>query len=107
MLQDPGQLLAFVWSGWTATWPTQLLAIIWILWIISWVVASFWSGRTKNRGEHSFEVGYKGYKTAQGSVASWLCRVEKHSAHRCLSRSIYPDVNSFTNSRRRIAGVDR
>ena len=47
MLQDPGQLLAFVWSGWTATWPTQLLAIIWILWIISWVVASFWSGRTK------------------------------------------------------------
>jgi protein-S-isoprenylcysteine O-methyltransferase Ste14 len=47
MLHDPGQLLAFVASGWTATWPTQLLAIIWILWIISWVVASLWSGRTK------------------------------------------------------------
>jgi protein-S-isoprenylcysteine O-methyltransferase Ste14 len=47
MLYDPGQLLTFVWSGWTATWPTQLLAIIWITWIISWVVASFWSGQTK------------------------------------------------------------
>ena len=44
---DPGQLLAFVWSGWTATWPSQLLALIWIAWLISWVVASFWSGRTQ------------------------------------------------------------
>jgi len=47
MPHDPGQLLAFVWSGWTATWPTQLLAIIWIAWLISWVGASFWSGRTQ------------------------------------------------------------
>ena len=47
MLHDPGQLLAFVWSGWTATWPSQLLALIWIAWLISWVVASFWSGRTQ------------------------------------------------------------
>ena len=47
MLYDPGQLLAFVWSGWTATWPSQLLALIWIAWLISWVVASFWSGRTQ------------------------------------------------------------
>jgi protein-S-isoprenylcysteine O-methyltransferase Ste14 len=47
MQQDPGQWFAFVWSGWTATWPTQLLAIIWILWVISWVVASVWSGQTK------------------------------------------------------------
>jgi protein-S-isoprenylcysteine O-methyltransferase Ste14 len=47
MLHDPGQLFAFVWSGWTTTWPTQLFAIIWILWIISWVLASFWSGRTQ------------------------------------------------------------
>ena len=30
MLKITGPLLAFVWSGWTATWPTQLLAIIWI-----------------------------------------------------------------------------
>ncbi len=44
---DPGQLLAFVWSGWTATWPSQLLALIWIAWLVSWVVASFWSGRTQ------------------------------------------------------------
>jgi protein-S-isoprenylcysteine O-methyltransferase Ste14 len=42
-------LLDFVWSGWTATWPTQLLAIIWIVWLISWVVASFWSGRTQKQ----------------------------------------------------------
>src|SRR3954462_2344424 len=41
------QLLAFVWSGWTATWPTQLLAVIWIAWLLSWVLASFWSGRTQ------------------------------------------------------------
>jgi protein-S-isoprenylcysteine O-methyltransferase Ste14 len=47
MLNDPGQLLTFVLSGWTSTWPTQLLAIIWIAWIVSWVVASFWSGQTQ------------------------------------------------------------
>ena len=40
-------MLDFVWSGWTATWPTQLLAVIWIAWLISWVAASFWSGRTQ------------------------------------------------------------
>ena len=42
-------MLDFVWSGWTATWPTQLLAIIWIVWLLSWVVASFWSGRTQKQ----------------------------------------------------------
>src|SRR5258707_4139245 len=46
MQHDPGQWLAFAWSGWHTTWPTQLLAIIWILWVISWVLASFWSGQT-------------------------------------------------------------
>src|SRR5260370_35132602 len=47
MLHDPNQLLAFVWGGWTATWPTQLLALIWIAWLISWAVGSFFSGRTE------------------------------------------------------------
>ena len=47
MWHDPGQFLAFVWSGWTTTWPTELLGLIWIAWLISWVVASFWSGRTE------------------------------------------------------------
>ena len=37
----------FVWSGWTATWPTQLLALIWIAWLISWAVGSFFSARTE------------------------------------------------------------
>jgi len=41
--------LTFVWSGWTATWPTQLLALIWIAWLVSWVVGSFFSGRTEKR----------------------------------------------------------
>jgi protein-S-isoprenylcysteine O-methyltransferase Ste14 len=49
MQHDPPGLLDFVWSGWTATWPTQLLAVIWITWLISWVVASFWSGRTQKQ----------------------------------------------------------
>lgn len=49
MLHDPSQFFAFIWSGWTATWPTQLLALIWLAWIISWVVASFWSGRTEKQ----------------------------------------------------------
>jgi protein-S-isoprenylcysteine O-methyltransferase Ste14 len=47
MLIDRSQILAFVWSGWTATWPTQLLALIWVAWLISWAVGSFWSGRTE------------------------------------------------------------
>ena len=59
MLNDPGQWLAFVWSGWTTTWPTQLLAIIWILWVISWVVASFWSGQTKKHVMTSDSLKYR------------------------------------------------
>jgi protein-S-isoprenylcysteine O-methyltransferase Ste14 len=47
MPHDQNQFLAFVWSGWTATWPTQMLAIIWIAWLTSWAVGSFWSGRTE------------------------------------------------------------
>jgi protein-S-isoprenylcysteine O-methyltransferase Ste14 len=47
MPYDLSPLLAVIWSGWTATWPTQLLALIWIAWLISWVVASFWSARTQ------------------------------------------------------------
>ncbi|SHK53195.1 Protein-S-isoprenylcysteine O-methyltransferase Ste14 [Bradyrhizobium lablabi] len=47
MPHDLAQLFAFVWSGWTAIWPTQLFALIWIAWLVSWVVASFWSGRTE------------------------------------------------------------
>jgi protein-S-isoprenylcysteine O-methyltransferase Ste14 len=47
MLIDRSQILAFVWSGWTATWPTQLLALIWVAWLISWAIGSFWSGRTE------------------------------------------------------------
>jgi protein-S-isoprenylcysteine O-methyltransferase Ste14 len=47
MTHDPNPLLAFVWSGWTATWPTQLLALIWVGWLISWGVGSFFSGRTE------------------------------------------------------------
>lgn len=49
MSYDFGRLVSFVWSGWTATWPTQLLAIIWIAWLISWVGASFWQGQTKKQ----------------------------------------------------------
>jgi protein-S-isoprenylcysteine O-methyltransferase Ste14 len=49
MLNDAPRLLDFVWSGWTATWPTELLAVIWIAWLISWVAASFWSGRTQKQ----------------------------------------------------------
>jgi protein-S-isoprenylcysteine O-methyltransferase Ste14 len=45
----PTQLLAFLWSGWIATWPTQLLALIWLAWVVSWVVGSFWSGRTEKQ----------------------------------------------------------
>ena len=47
MTQTANPVLAFVWSGWTATWPTQLLALIWIAWLISWIVASFFSARTE------------------------------------------------------------
>ena len=46
---DSSRLLAVIWSGWTATWPTQLLAVIWIAWLTSWVVSSFWSGRTQKQ----------------------------------------------------------
>ena len=39
--------LAFIWSGWTATWPTQLLALIWVVWLISWGIGAFFSARTE------------------------------------------------------------
>ena len=47
MMHDQNPILAFVWSGWTATWPTALLAIIWAAWLISWGIGSFFSGRTE------------------------------------------------------------
>ena len=49
MLDHLHPLLAVVWSGWTATWPTQLLALIWVAWLVSWGVGSFFSGRTEKR----------------------------------------------------------
>ena len=49
MLDHLHPLLAVVWSGWTATWPTQLLALIWVAWLVSWGIGSFFSGRTEKR----------------------------------------------------------
>ena len=40
------ELFAFLWTGWSFTWPTQLLALIWIAWLVSWAMASLWSART-------------------------------------------------------------
>jgi protein-S-isoprenylcysteine O-methyltransferase Ste14 len=59
MHYGPGQLIAFVYSGWIATWPTELLALIWVAWLISWVVASFWSGRTQKRVMTSDSQAYR------------------------------------------------
>ena len=47
MTHDQNPVLALVWSGWTATWPTQIFALIWVAWAISWLVGSFFSGRTE------------------------------------------------------------
>src|SRR5580704_1200309 len=47
MMHDQNPILTFVWSGWTATWPTALLALIWAAWLISWAMGSFFSGRTE------------------------------------------------------------
>ena len=46
MPHDLSQFFAFVWSGWTTTWPTELLALIWVGWLVSWAAGSFLSGRT-------------------------------------------------------------
>ena len=46
-MQEQNPIIAFVWSGWTATWPTSLLALIWAAWILSWVIGAFSSGRTE------------------------------------------------------------
>jgi protein-S-isoprenylcysteine O-methyltransferase Ste14 len=49
MSYDLNQLLAFVWSGWIATWPTQLLALIWLAWLVSWILGAVWTGRTQKQ----------------------------------------------------------
>jgi protein-S-isoprenylcysteine O-methyltransferase Ste14 len=59
MLHDPSQFLAFVWSGWTATWPTQLLALIWVAWLVSWAVGSFFSGRTEKHVRTLDSLAYR------------------------------------------------
>ena len=58
-MNNLGQWVAFVLSGWTTTWPTQLLAMIWLLWVVSWVVASFWSGHTKKNVMCSDSLKYR------------------------------------------------
>ena len=47
MSHDANWPLAFIWSGWTTTWPTELLALIWIAWLISWAIGAFFSARTE------------------------------------------------------------
>src|ERR1700692_2059159 len=47
MMHEPNPFIAFIWSGWTATWPTALLALIWAAWLLSWLIGSFFSGRTE------------------------------------------------------------
>jgi protein-S-isoprenylcysteine O-methyltransferase Ste14 len=47
MSHDANSSLAFIWSGWTANWPTQLLALIWMVWLISWTIGAFFSARTE------------------------------------------------------------
>src|ERR1700680_2666278 len=49
MSYDQRELLAVVWSGWTATMSTQLLTSICMSWLIIWVVSSFWSRRTQKQ----------------------------------------------------------
>ena len=58
-MNNLGQWVAYVLSGWTTTWPTQLLAMIWVLWLVSWVVASFWSGHTKKNVMTSDALKYR------------------------------------------------
>src|SRR5581483_4662086 len=47
MMHEPNPIVAFVWSGWTATWPSALLALIWAAWLLSWFIGAFFSGRTE------------------------------------------------------------
>jgi protein-S-isoprenylcysteine O-methyltransferase Ste14 len=59
MPYDLSQLLAFVWSGWIATWPTQLLALIWLAWLVSWVLGALWTGRTQKQVGTSASQPYR------------------------------------------------
>ena len=49
MMHVPNPTIAFVSSGWAATWPSSLLALIWVTWLLSWLVGAFFSGRTEKR----------------------------------------------------------
>jgi protein-S-isoprenylcysteine O-methyltransferase Ste14 len=47
MWHAPDPMIAFISSGWTATWPSALLAMIWIAWLLSWLIGAFFSGHTE------------------------------------------------------------
>ena len=47
MAHEPTPMTAFLWSGWTATWPSALLALIWIAWLLSWLIGAFFSAPTE------------------------------------------------------------
>jgi protein-S-isoprenylcysteine O-methyltransferase Ste14 len=49
MTHEPNSMIALMWSGWTATWPSALLAVIWLTWLLSWLIGAFLSGRTEKR----------------------------------------------------------
>jgi protein-S-isoprenylcysteine O-methyltransferase Ste14 len=76
MFYQPSQLFAFVWSGWTTTWPTKLFAFIWTAWLISWAVGSFFSGRTEKRVTTWDSRGYR-VPTVAGAVllTPWTAQV--------------------------------
>jgi protein-S-isoprenylcysteine O-methyltransferase Ste14 len=48
-MHGPNSMIAFMSSGWAATWPSALLGLIWIAWLLSWLIGAFFSGRTEKR----------------------------------------------------------
>jgi protein-S-isoprenylcysteine O-methyltransferase Ste14 len=59
MTHEPNLIVAWLWSGWSTTWPTALLALIWLAWLLSWLIGAFFSGRTEKRVRPSDSRAYR------------------------------------------------
>ena len=59
MTHEPNLIVAWLWSGWSTTWPTALLALVWLAWLLSWLIGAFFSGRTEKRVRPSDSRAYR------------------------------------------------
>jgi protein-S-isoprenylcysteine O-methyltransferase Ste14 len=58
-MDESNPIAAWLWSGWSTTWPSAVLALIWLAWLLSWLIGALFSGRTEKRVNRADSRAYR------------------------------------------------